>query len=233
MPRPEAGPTKSLKNLFGFMIFRSTTPATPQNLRGLTYHDVRRLHENGESIRQANSQDVRSCQIEGKRYVFKCYHPNGPLFAFRVLTRTSRSHRSLRMAYFMGSKGVPYPAHFLVIARWNLWSARSYLLIEHVGGLKLHDYLYSEKPGKLLDETAQAAIDTIKSLHSLGLSHGDLHTQNLIVANESTVQLIDLDNVKKTCRRQQKDIARFKKSVANGNQNADSLLKKIAEQLKA
>ncbi len=105
--------------------------------------------------------------------------------------------------------------------------------MEHATGLKLHDYLYSEKPGKLLDETAQAAIDTIKSLHSLGLSHGDLHTQNLIVENESTVQLIDLDNVRKARRRQHKDIARFRKSVANGNQNTDTLMKKIAEQLKA
>lgn len=215
------------------MILRSTAPEIPQHLCKLSYGDVRALHENGEKIRQANDQDVRSCRIGGKSFVIKCYHPHGPLFALRILTRSSRSHRSLRVAHYLRSNGVPCPTHFLIVARWSIWSARSYLLMEHATGLKLHDYLYSEKPGKLLDETAQAAIDTIKSLHSLGLSHGDLHTQNLIVENESTVQLIDLDNVRKARRRQHKDIARFRKSVANGNQNTDTLMKKIAEQLKA
>jgi len=215
------------------MILRSITPETPQHLCNLTYQDVRAFHENGQIIRQTPSQDVRSCQIRGKSYAIKCYHPKGPLFASRILTRSSRSHRSLRVAGYLRSHGVSCPAHFLVIARWNIWSARSYLLMEHAAGLKLHDYLYSKDPRTLAEKTAQAAIDTIKSLHSLGLSHGDLHTQNLMVSDESTVLLIDLDNVRKTRRRQRKDVARFKKSVANGSQNTDGMLSKIAAQLKA
>ena len=62
-------------------------------------------------------------------------------------------------------------------------------------------------------KNTQAAINTIQSLHWLRLAHGDLHAQNLMVKSESIVLLIDLDNVRKTRRRQQKDIARFTDSV--------------------
>ena len=71
----------------------------------------------------------------------------------------------------------------------------------------------------------------VKAFHSLGFAHGDLHAQNLMVKSESIVQLIDLDNIRKTRRRQQKDIARFTESVKNGTQNTTVLLNKIHTQL--
>ena len=210
---------------------RSITPETPENFFDLTYQDIDEQFEAGEIIKQGKSQEIRLCQITGRTLIVKCYKAQGLFSAFRILIRLSRPHKSLRYAHFLRIRSVPCPAHFLVVARNTLRSARAYLLIEHVAGPKLREFLYSENPKTLPEKTAQAAIDTIKSLHSLGLAHGDLHAQNLMVKSESIVQLIDLDNVRKTRRRQQKDIARFTESVKNGTKNISILLDIIDMQL--
>ncbi|NBB80757.1 MAG: hypothetical protein GVY36_15135 [Verrucomicrobia bacterium] len=210
---------------------RSITPETPDNFLDLSYADVDVLFESGEIIKEGKTQDVRLCRIQGKTLIVKCYRAQGLLSAFRILIRLSRPHKSLRYSYLLRKRGIACPAHYLVVARNTLRYARTFLLIERVAGPNLYDFLYSKDPLTLSEKTAQAAIHTIKSLHSLGFTHGDLHAQNIVVKNETTVQLIDLDNVRKNRRRQEKDIARFKKSVEDGTQNREILLEKINAQL--
>lgn len=210
---------------------RSITPDTPEEFLDLSFQDVDKRFENGETIKKGKSQEIRRCQIKGRTLVVKCYRAQGLFSAFRILIRLSRPHKSLRYAYFLRNHGIACPAHYLVVARNTLRHARTYLLMERVDGLKLKDYLYSKDPLTLPEKTAQAAIDVIISLHAIGLTHGDLHTQNMIVKSETNVQLIDLDNVRKNRRRQHLDIARFTESVKKGNQNTKILLSKISAQL--
>lgn len=213
------------------MKSRVTNDETPEGLQHLSYDDVDRIYRAGEVMKRGDTQGVRLCNIEGEKVVVKSYDFSGALAAMRILIRFSRPHRSLRFANYLRSHDVPCPTHYLVVADSGRKMTRAYLLIDYVEGSSLYDLLYSEEPVELSNETAQTVIDTIKSLHSLGLAHGDLHTKNILVKDSSTVQLIDFDNVRKSRRRQGKDLSRFLDSVENGKQNREGLLGKIREQL--
>lgn len=213
------------------MRSRFTNSETPAELRHLAFEEVDRSYAIGKVIKKGEAQGVRLCEIGGKEIVVKSYDFSGVFAAFRIFIRLSRPHKSLRYSFLFRSHDIPCPAHFLVVAKAGLKSTRAYLLIDYVEGSSLYDLLYLEGDGELSSETAQAVIDSIKSLHSLGLAHGDLHTKNILITNKATVQLIDLDNVRRSRRRQGRDLSRFLDSVENGKQHREILLKKIEEQL--
>lgn len=213
------------------MNFRTTSTTTPDAIRLLYYDDVENLFKNGDVIKEGSKQDVRLCKYRNRPFVIKSYDAKGIFQAFRILIRWSRPHNSMRTANHLRSRGILCPEHFMVVARYRPCSARAYLVMEYVSGLKFRDFFFSETPRTLSEETAQATINIIKSFHELGMTHGDLHAQNLIVQDDLTVQLIDLDNVRKARHRQNKDTSRFKASIAKGNQNTEVILRKIEEQL--
>ena len=209
------------------MKTKSTTAVTPQYLRQLDYDEVEVAFENGKIIKKGLSQEVRLCQVQTKRTVIKRYKSVGFISSLRILTGLSRPHKSQRISRFLQKHEIPCPLHPLVVSNWHLCSACSFLLIEHIPGPTLRDLLSSDSTQALTEQTAEAALGTIRALHLLGLSHGDLHPGNLIVKDETTVHLIDLDNVRRTRSRQQRDVKRFLDAVKKSNQNKDLLLDRV------
>ena len=66
-----------------------------------------------------------------------------------------------------------------------------------------------------LSEAAQENIASlITEMHKEGIAHGDLHTRNLIIAEDDTVRLIDFDNARKSANGIRKDLKRFRNAVA-------------------
>jgi tRNA A-37 threonylcarbamoyl transferase component Bud32 len=203
----------------------------PEALRGLDYGDVERLFKNGRIIKEGSKQKVHLCDLKGHSFIVKSYEALGVFPAFRALIRRSRPHNSMRYATYLRAHGVSCAEHFLIVTRYRFRSAKSYLVMEYISGRKLRDFFFCDKPLELSEETAQAALNNIRLFHKLGLTHGDLHVQNLLVENETNVRLIDFDNVGKSRSRQHKDISRLKMSIANGNQNTRFFLKMLEEQL--
>lgn len=68
----------------------------------------------------------------------------------------------------------------------------AYIVMERVNGITLEDY-YSQK--KLVStELANMIRDTILTMHSMGVIHGDLHGENIIISHRNDniqVKLID------------------------------------------
>ena len=72
------------------------------------------------------------------------------------------------------------------------------------------------RPQKL--QTRRCRIENIAQLvtglHKLGIAHGDLHTRNLIIAEDDSVRLIDFDNARKSTNGIRKDLKRFRNAVS-------------------
>lgn len=86
--------------------------------------------------------------------------------------------------------------------------------MEKAPGTALFEFI---QPGinLTLSETAIENIAfLVTNLHKLGIAHGDLHTRNLIIAEDDSVRLIDLDNAQKSTNGIRKDLDRFRKAVA-------------------
>ncbi|MGB0792861.1 MAG: lipopolysaccharide core heptose(II) kinase RfaY [Opitutales bacterium] len=213
------------------MTLRCTCPNAPKSLKGITFGEVDCFFQKGECIKDGTQQSVRLCSIKGETMVVKRYAYEGFFSALRTRLEMSRPHNSLYYAHYLRQREIPCPTHYLVATKCGLRSAVAYLVMQRVPGLKFRDYFFSKEPPKLANETVEAAIHTIQSFHKLGLSHGDLHAQNLIVKEPSKILLIDLDNVRKAPRRKTKDISRFLDSISGGNQNADAIVTKLRNSL--
>lgn len=217
------------------MKLRFTSPDTPEEFEQIDFDNVDSSFTKGAVVKNGETQSIRICVMNGRKFAVKQYRTNGLFSGLRTILGKSRAHNSLRYAYLLRAHQVACPAHILVVTQWALRSSTTYLVMEYTPGHKLHHFLISKEKIVLKEKTIAAAIQTIRSFHSLGLAHGDLHTENLILRDESTVQLIDLDNVLRSKHRQKKDLLRLIKSIKHGRQNTEDLLRaasKLLEQLK-
>lgn len=166
----------------------------------LPYEIVRSLHfSNGGGVYLARS-------VDGRSIVLKEARPHAGLDddGDDAVVRLRREHDVLLQ--LAGIEGVPQ-----VIDRFSLWE-HEFLAIEHRGGVQLGAWMamhyplmnVGAAPADLAGYAARVARigseveRIIRAVHARGLTHGDLHTNNVLVdsgdtAGDETVSLIDFE----------------------------------------
>ena len=86
--------------------------------------------------------------------------------------------------------------------------------MEKAPGTALFEFIQHGTNLTLSDTAIENIASLVTDLHKLGIAHGDLHTRNLIIAEDDSVRLIDLDNARKSSKGIRKDLERFRKAVS-------------------
>ena len=192
-----------------------------RSLPGLDHTLVQKLldeHEHaytsGRQLNQREHQGVSECQIDGKSYIIKAYQASSPLAALRILLGYSRVDTSFRYARILNDNKIPVAKHLLTVKHLSLSNSQAFLVMEKAPGTALFEFIQRETNLTLSDAAIENIGTLIANLHKLGIAHGDLHTRNLIIAEDNSARLIDLENAKKSAKGIRKDLERFRKAVA-------------------
>lgn len=170
-------------------------------------------YANGKTINQKGHQGVSECRISGNDYMIKRYRTSTPLAGLRLLLGQSRIDTSFRYAEILNTHGVTAAKHLLMVKHLSLYKSRAFLVMEKAPGVALFDFIQSGTKLKLSDTAVENIAQLITGLHKLGIAHGDLHTRNLIIAQDNSVQLIDFDNARKSANGIRKDLNRFQHAI--------------------
>jgi tRNA A-37 threonylcarbamoyl transferase component Bud32 len=168
----------------------------------------------GTPINQKGHQGVSECQIDGTDYMIKCYRTSSPLAGLRLLIGQSRIDTSFRYAEILNTHGVAAAKHLLIVKHPSFLKSRAFLVMEKAPGIALFNFIQYGTDLKLSDTAMENIAQLITGLHKLGIAHGDLHTRNLIIAQDDSVRLIDFDNARKSTNGIRKDLKRFQNAVA-------------------
>lgn len=164
-------------------------------------HELRVVKRN----RKVVSGFLQTAQQNLPGLFFKHYLTRPSLFSRRAAERIWRINWSLH------NHGVPVPRpHALITGNSGVW-----LITEAIeGAAALTDRLADDAltPGQMQTVTIEATR-AIAHMHSLGVIHGDLKWGNILVTEELTPALVDLDSARQrwrvSARAGAKDLARF------------------------
>ena len=171
-------------------------------------------YASGQQLNQRGHQGVSDCQIEGKSYIIKAYQATSPLAALRMMVGCSRVDKSFRYARILNDNGIAAAKHLLTIKHLSLSNSRAFLVMEKVPGTALFEFIQTETDLTLNDTVIENIALLVTNLHKLGIAHGDLHARNLIIAEDDSVRLIDLDNARESTNAIRKDLERLRKAIS-------------------
>lgn len=194
---------------------------------------IEAIFDEGETLSIGAKQVVKHCQVQDSSFIIKRYDSTGPFAALRLLLSGSRVDNSCRFASFLEKFEVPCPKHLLAIKQIGFAKSTTYLVMEKAPGIPLFEFIQAESTLTLSEAAIENIAKLITQMQWLGIAHGDLHTRNFIIANDDSVQIIDLDSCKSSKSRRDKDIERFTKAVNHGaryQQELTSALTKAMEQ---
>lgn len=185
----------------------------------------------GHEVTEKASQQAHHCQIEGTDYFIKHYQTKGPFATLRSLIGASRADNSCRYAEFFAKFKIPCPQHLLVIKKLGFANCSNYLIMEKAPGIPLFEFIQAGSQLTLSDCAIKNIAKLITKMQWLGIAHGDLHTRNFIIAEDDSVQIIDLDNVRSSKNRRHKDITRFTRAVEHGARYTSEILSALEESM--
>ncbi|MFK7911591.1 MAG: lipopolysaccharide core heptose(II) kinase RfaY [Akkermansiaceae bacterium] len=209
------------------MHSNSIHPEAPETFDGLTFWDINTIFQQGETISTNEAQTVKSCRASNLNLIIKEYIAHGSLAKMRLKLGLSRPHKAFRYAKLLEGQNILCPRHYLVASNITNDKYTTLLVMERAPGKPLYEFIHADQKIQLSDEAANNTAMLIKEIHALGISHGDMHARNFIVAPDDTVRIIDLDNVRLSRlskNRQSKDLVRFTQAIKKGKHHTSKIL---------
>lgn len=174
------------------------------------------IFENSDVLyRNNNKQTIKKLSVNNLDLVVKRYTHKTPLGIVRTLSNFSRADNSLRIGTLLRQRGVECPKHLGIVKHLGLTNIVSDLIMEETPGISIQALLRNTQDEQIDPELLRKIANLIIALHDLGLTHGDLHSANIIIPPSGRLNLLDFDNVRKSLRRQPKDCVRILKSFWN------------------
>lgn len=168
----------------------------------------------GKKINSKGHQGVSECEINGATYMIKCYRSRSLFSTIRLWLGVSRVDRSFSFAEKLNNEGISSAKHLLAAKHLALAGNRAYLIMEKAPGTSLFEFIQPDASLRLSETAIGNIASLITGMHRLGIAHGDLHSRNLIIADDDSVRLIDFDNARKSTGAIAKDLRRFRDAVA-------------------
>ena len=188
----------------------------------------RDLFESAILLATNNDQVVKTFSLGREEFVIKKY-PEKTLFAnIRSLLGISRAMNSFRRFAQLRKLGVQSPAHLFVARHLRVLRGTSYLIMKKSAGRSMHSMICDEPESNIPDKIIENLIIMTRRIHGAGLSHGDLHSGNILVLSDNSVEVIDLDNMRPNRRKQTKDRARLLQSFDRCPTLRDKLIRGLA-----
>ncbi|WP_306537216.1 lipopolysaccharide kinase InaA family protein [Geobacter sp.] len=204
----------------GLLILRQRTPAAEAALAFLL-PDPDQAFDHSHILKPGSRSHVGVVEIAGVRYVLKRYNCRGWGYRIGNAFRRSRAVRTWLATWQYLVRGIPVPEPLLCLEerRFRLLG-RSYILMEFV-----ENAVSLLERWKQLTDTEKVRFGEffgtlLGTMHRVGMLHGDLKWNNIMVTNEptlETVRLVDLDGSAASggCNfpRARKDLNRFLKDL--------------------
>ncbi|MGE0811180.1 MAG: lipopolysaccharide kinase InaA family protein [Immundisolibacter sp.] len=172
-------------------------------------------------LKRGRSASVVRLTLDGRDVVVKRYNLKDFLHRLRRFWRPSRAWQSWRAAQRLLLWGVPTPKPVALLEeRFGPLRGRAFYVSEYARGEPLATALPTADPPTraLLLKNLCALLGTLARLR---LSHGDLKATNLLVDNDNTLMLLDLDALRRHRRRDAcfralaRDVARLRANWAD------------------
>ncbi len=187
---------KSVRNCSLFAVTRSVTRFTSvvrdeAEVLAPLLADPDEAMRAGTVLKDGNTATVARIEFDGRALVIKRYNLKNACHALSRLWRPSRAWHSWRAAHRLKFLGIATPRPLaLVEERVGPLRRRAWLVTEHCPGANLLEVLDPHAPPA--DDIAAALSETLRTLHSARIHHGDLKATNLLW-HDGRVWLIDLD----------------------------------------
>ena len=206
------------------MPHKHSHPELSDSLTNTSFKEIEAVFDAGETLSIGAKQMVKCCKIDGNICIIKRYDTTGPFKSIRSILELSRADNSCKFAKYLEKFKIPCPKHIVAIKQLSFANSTTYLVMEKAPGIPLFDFIQADSTLTLSEITIQNIAELITRMQWLGIAHGDLHTRNFIIADDDTVQIIDLDNCKISKNRREKDIERFTKAVNHGSRYQKELI---------
>lgn len=196
------------------MLLFSHRPDLSTDLQETFRSNHKRFAETGTILNQNSRQIVTSFKLNGQSYIVKRYHEKGLRANLRALLNSSRSMNAFRTSKKLERIGVLSPPHLFLARELHLTHGTSFLIMAKSSGTSLHQLIHQNPSRLLRGPVLQNLAATTLRLHEAGLIHGDLHAGNIFVRDDHLIEVIDLDSVRPSKRKQQRDLNRLIQSFA-------------------
>lgn len=221
----------SFKNKWDQLTVCNRNYLTKEMLELIKYPD--NFIDNGEFLKKGNSTTISVIALNDRKFVIKRYNTKNIIHAIRRAFRQSRASISWKNAHMLNFYGIPTTKPIALIEnRWGFIQKNSYYITEFQQGETCLNFFRTNKHSEQdKTYTANTIVETLKKIHGLRITHGDLKTTNMIISDLQPT-LIDLDSMRQHSNKlsfkkaQNKDILRFFKNWNNDKSNSE-LFRKI------
>lgn len=169
----------------------------------------RELFERAHLISTSDGQVTKEFTYHNQHFIIKRYLEKGIRAWLRAVIGLNRAMNSFRRARELTRAGVRTPRHLMVACHPAWFRATSFLIIEKSPGEQLYALIFAKPKRRIPRKVLENVATLTDRMHRAGLSHGDLHSRNLLVLPDQSVEVIDLDGMDHRKRRQKKDRSRL------------------------
>lgn len=188
-----------------------------EDLKARLLDDPDQFFINAPIFKDGNTCTVVGLETGGREYVLKRYNKKSFIYRIFHMLMPVRALKSWTGGHALRMFGIPTPRPVAcLVVKSGPMMNQAYLLMEKVSGRSLRELDESEMK-QVAGKFAQRWVE----LDALKVSHGDLKASNLILADDGTLTLIDLDSLEFHTssqtheRNQKKEWSRFLRNWRN------------------
>ena len=154
------------------------------------WNDAEGILDQSEMVKDGDRTTVVRVSHEGRSWILKRYNLKGPIHSLLHACMQTRAERCWRFGRKLTTAGINTPMPVAIVEeRIGRMRFRSYLLTEFVEGTLLSELANESNVAKLSEEYAELW----NRLEQQRIRHGDTKATNVIVAEDQSLWLIDLD----------------------------------------
>lgn len=153
----------------------------------------------GEPLKNDRSSTVVKVRVDDEKdIVIRRDNAVSPFKFLKRLFQKSRSRKIWENAQLLNSLGLNTIKPLALIEDYRfLFRVGSYVVYEYIGGTTLKDYyLDPDISFSSKEKMAEKSVASIKSWHSLGITHGDPKSSNILVSRNDLF-FIDTEDIKR------------------------------------
>ncbi len=183
-----------IKNWSHYCLFSREISA--EAARGFM-NDPDRFIEEGEILKSGRTATVAKISFVGKVYVVKRYNKKSNFHRLARSLKESRAVVSWRNGHLLKFNGLPTAEPILMFEkRFGKMRFGSYIITEYIPGEHAANYFSRDDRSGEAKEMAEKVANLVGKLHKSGISHGDLKSHNIWIAENRPI-LIDLDGMRR------------------------------------
>jgi tRNA A-37 threonylcarbamoyl transferase component Bud32 len=159
--------------------------------------DPDRFIDEGEILKSGRSATVAKICFAGKAYAVKRYNKKSNYHRLARSLKESRAAVSWRNGHLLRFNGLPTAKPILMLEqRLGKMRFGSYIITEYIPGEHAANYFSRDDQSDEAKMIAEEVAGLVGKLHKSGISHGDLKSHNIWIAENRPI-LIDLDGMRR------------------------------------